>query len=263
MGSSVKQDKSNDTQQDFIPQPFLSVIIPAFNEERKLPRTLNELAAFVKSQDYVAEVIVVDNGSTDLTKKVTADFISHNPFIKYLYEGTRGKGAAVKAGVFAAQGHSLFVCDADLSVPIWEVANFLPPKVNNYDVAIGSREIKCARRFNEPLYRHVMGRVFNIAVQLLVLPGIRDTQCGFKCFRRDPARDLFASSSITGWGFDIEILCIARIRGYRIVELPVDWYYGEESKIRPLWDTWGMLSELLRIRKNREKGIYNVREGRS
>jgi dolichyl-phosphate beta-glucosyltransferase len=238
--------------------PFLSIIIPAFNEEERLPVTLGEISAFAESRNFDAEVIVVDNASTDRTAKIVEDFASRYPFIKRLYVTVRGKGAAVKEGMLAGQGEYLLMSDADLAVPIEKAMEFLPPRRGNYDIAIGSREVAGAVRFNEPLYRHLMGRVFNLIVRMLVLPDIRDTQCGFKCFRRDVARDLFPASKIEGWSFDVEVLCLAREKGYRIVEVPVDWYYGERSKVNPGRDTWRMLKEIIAIR-NMHKGRHRTR----
>ena len=236
--------------------PFLSVIIPSFNEEQRLPETLTRIAAFIEAQEYSIELIVVDNASTDRTGKIIKDFSVRYRFIKYCYQATPGKGAAVKMGVLAGQGDYLLVCDADLSVPLEEIRNFLPPERDDFDVAIGSREMKGARRLGEPFYRHLMGRVFNLLVQVLIFPGINDTQCGFKCFRRATARDLFMASKIHGWCFDVEILYIARLKGARIVEVPVTWYYGEKSKVNPVRDTVRMFKELLEIRKNINAGIY-------
>jgi glycosyltransferase involved in cell wall biosynthesis len=239
------------------PGPFLSIIIPAFNEGKRLPETLDRIVTFVQSQSFVVEVIVVDNASTDMTEEIVRNCASLHPFIKYLYEAHRGKGAAVRAGILEGRGDYLLLCDADLAVPIAEAGNFLPPQCDMYDVAIGSREIAGARRCHEPFYRHMMGRIFNMVVRLLLLPGIRDTQCGFKCFRRDPGHDLFSSSTIMGWAFDVEILHIATLRGYRILEIPVTWYYGAESKVSPIRDSWRMFKELLIIRQNGKRGVYD------
>lgn len=228
---------------------FVSIIIPAYNEEDRLADSLDQIVAFVRSQSYPVEVLVVDNASTDRTKSIITGFASQYLFIRYLYEAERGKGAAVRTGIIAGRGEFLLVCDADLSVPIAEVANFLPPRCVDVDIAIGSREVSGARRHREPLYRHLMGRAFNLLVRLLVLPGIRDTQCGFKCFRRDAGHELFSGSVISGWAFDVEVLARARDRGYRIMELPVNWYYRDQSKVRPLPDAWNMLRELIAIRK--------------
>jgi dolichyl-phosphate beta-glucosyltransferase len=234
----------------------LSIIVPAFNEARRLPATLNRLVSFAESRPFVAEVLLVDNASTDATKAIVTEFASRSPVIRYLHEAVRGKGAAVRTGIMAASGECLLFSDADLAVPIDEADNFLPPRLPDCDIAIGSREAEGARRYGEPFRRHLMGRVFNLLVRGLLLPGLQDTQCGFKCFRRNVARDLFSAGTVHGWSFDVEILHIARLRGYRIVEVPVQWHYGEESKVRPVRDTWRMLNELLKIRENGRRGLY-------
>ena len=238
-------------------RPFLSIIIPAYNEERRLPTTLPQVAAFVEAQDYDVEVLVVDNASTDRTAEIVQEFAARYPFISLLREERRGKGAAVKKGMLAGRGEFLFICDADLAMPIEEVRKFLPPVLTDFDVAIASREAPGARRYNEPFYRHLMGRVFNLIVRLLAVPGIQDTQCGFKCFRREVARDLFAVQTLDGFGFDVEILYVARRRGYRIVEVPINWYYGENSRVNPLRDAWRMFREVLQVRRNGKRGLYD------
>ena len=239
--------------------PRLSIVIPTYNEARRLPATLDRLVSFAASRPFVTEALVVDNASNDATKAVVTEFVSRSPSIRYLHEATRGKGAAVGAGVMAASGEYILFSDADLAVPVEEADNFLPPRVPDCDIAIGSREAEGARRYGEPFRRHLMGRVFNLVVRGFLLPGLQDTQCGFKAFRRDVARDLFSGSTVHGWAFDVEILYIARLRGYRIVEVPVQWYYGEESKVRPVRDTWRMLNELLKIRANDRRGLYKPR----
>ncbi len=155
----------------------------------------------------------------------------------------------MRTGIMAGRGEYMLICDADLAVPIEEVGKFLPPQLQDYDIAIGSREAEGAKRYGEPFYRHLMGRVFNFIVRALLLPGILDTQCGFKCFRRDIAQTLFSANRINGWSFDVEVLYMARLKGYRIVEVPVNWHYGEKSKVSPVRDTVGMLKEVLAIRK--------------
>jgi dolichyl-phosphate beta-glucosyltransferase len=252
----VRQDTSSDNDGYSSPHPLLSIIIPAFNEEKRLSHTLSRILSFIESQSYSAEIIVVDNASTDLTRTIVEDFMLRTPLIRYVYEEEQGKGAAARTGILAGRGDYLLISDADMAVPISEVNSFFSTGREGFDVAIGSREIKGAARYHEPFYRHLMGRVFNLIVQMLVLPGIQDTQCGFKCFRRDPGHDLFARSTIAGWSFDVEILCMARHRGYRIIEVPVTWHHGAQSKISPLRDTWHMLKELMAIRKNVKKGVY-------
>jgi len=238
-------------------RPFLSIIIPAHNEERRLPGSLEKIAAFLEKQNYQAEVIVVDNGSSDNTSGVVEGFMARYPFISLIREERRGKGLAVKLGMLAARGEYLFLCDADLSMPIEEVAKFLPPQLEDYDVAIASREVEGARRYGEPPHRHLMGRVFNLIVRLLAVRGFQDTQCGFKCFRREVARDIFSRQTMEGWGFDVEVLFIAQKRGYRIVEVPINWYYMANSRVRPIRDSIRMFREVLQVRINDWRGVYD------
>jgi dolichyl-phosphate beta-glucosyltransferase len=231
-------------------RPFLSIIIPAYNEERRLPRSLEKIVAFLQERDYRAEVIVVDDGSVDNTVVVVEDFVARFSFVSLIRNEHRGKGYAVKTGMLAANGEYLFLCDADLSMPIEEVVKFLPPVLNSYDVAVGSRDVEGARRFDEPSYRQLMGRVFNLIVRLLAVPGFEDTQCGFKCFKREVARDIFAYQAMDGFGFDVEILFIARKRGYRMIEVPIDWYYMASSRVDPIKDTFKMFRDVLKVRVN-------------
>jgi hypothetical protein len=148
------------------------------------------------------------------------------------------------------------MCDADLSMPIEQVARFLPPQLTNFDVAIGSREVDGAVRFHEPAFTHVRGRVFSNLVKLFVLSDFEDTQCGFKCFRAQAALDLFSTQRLDGMSFDVEVLYIARKRGYRIAEVPVDWYFHRETRVRMLRDSFGMLADILAVRRNWRDGKY-------
>jgi len=236
---------------------FLSIIVPAYNEEKRLPNSLPKIIEFVQRQDYRAEVIVVDDGSTDRTTDIVTEFQKEVPFITLLHVEHGGKGHAVKAGMMQARGEYLFLCDSDLSMPIEEVTKFLPPALDGYDVAIASREIEGARRYNEPGYRHLMGRVFNLIVRLLAVHGIQDTQAGFKCFRRAAAQQLFPLQTISGWGFDVEILFIAQRHSLQIVEVPINWYYADRSQVRPIHDTYHMLREVLKVRLNALRGRYH------
>lgn len=238
--------------------PFLSVIIPAHNEERRLPATLMAVNAYLEKQPFSSEILVVENGSQDLTAVVTEAFAAEHPRVHLIRESKRGKGLAVRSGMLHAAGQYRFICDADLSMPIEEVAKFLPPALDGYDVAIGSREAPGARRYNEPTYRHLQGRLFSNLVKLLALPGLEDTQCGFKCFRAEVAEDVFRAQVFDGLSFDVESLFIARQRGYRIVEVPIDWYYRSESRVRPLADPLRMLGDLLALRRNWRNGLYSL-----
>jgi len=238
--------------------PFLSLIIPVYNEEKRLPHALEKVCAFLEKQVYSAEVIVIENGSNDATLQLAKQFASERPNLRVIHEDGRGKGLAVRCGMMEARGEYRFICDVDLSMPVEEIEHFLPPALTKFDIAIASREAPGAIRYNEPYYRHLNGRVFNTLIRLLVLPGIQDTQCGFKCFRAAAAEDIFRFQTLTGWSFDVEILHIARQHSYRIVEIPIHWYYNPESKINVMRDSWRMFLDLLTIRHNARRGIYKA-----
>lgn len=239
------------------PQYCLSIIIPAYNEEKRLHETLTQITEFIERQDYTTEVVVVDNASTDRTGDIISSFSSNCSFLRYVFEPVRGKGAAVKSGVMASHGEFLIITDADLSVPIEEANKFLAVLHSNSDIAIASRELPGANRYNEPPYRHFIGRAFNLLIRSLLLPDIHDTQCGFKGFRHSIANDLFSSNTLNGWSFDAEILYIALSRGYRIAEVPVDWYYREFSRVNIMSDPWYMLKDILTTYYNTKRGKYN------
>jgi glycosyltransferase involved in cell wall biosynthesis len=240
---------------------FLSIVIPAHNEEARLPNTLEKVYSFLQAQKYTAEVIVVENGSRDATLEIAKAYSAGHPQFRILQERERGKGLAVRTGMLAARGEYRFMCDADFSMPVAEINRFLPPALGAYDVAIASREAPGAVRYNEPAYRHLVGRVFNTLIRRIALPDLQDTQCGFKCFRAAAAEDLFHRQTLTGWSFDVEVLFIARQLGYRIVELPIPWYFNPESKISVLRDSARMALDLLTIRMNALRGRYTSSYG--
>ena len=229
-------------------KPFLSIIIPAYNEENRLPASLEKIAAFLAAQPYRAEVLVVENGSSDATFAIAQQFEKRNASFHAIHIEERGKGIAVKTGMLAAQGDYRFICDADLSMPIEEVNHFIPPQLQGCDIAIASREAPGAQRIGEPGYRHFIGRVFNGFVKVMALPGLQDTQCGFKCFSAAAAERLFPQQTIMGWTFDVEVLFLARRYGYTIHEIPIRWYYSEHSKVNFLRDSLRMAGDLFRIR---------------
>jgi glycosyltransferase involved in cell wall biosynthesis len=237
--------------------PFLSIIIPAYNEEHRLPFTLEQAFGFLQSQSYSGEVLVVENGSQDRTYQVAQAFADRHGDFQVLRSTARGKGLAVRQGMLAARGEYRFMCDADLSMPISEVNRFLPPELENFDIAIASREATGAVRYGEPLYRHLGGRAINLLIRLLALPGLQDTQCGFKCFHHSAAEFLFERQTLGGWSFDIEILYAARQRGYRIVELPVPWYFNPDSKLNVVVDAFQMGLDILAIRLKAMRGVYD------
>jgi len=236
--------------------PFLSIIIPAHNEENRLPDTLAQVVDFLQAQPYTSEVLVVENASRDNTLKIAQDFAVRYPFVQAIHEDLPGKGRAVRVGMLATKGEYRFFADADLSMPIGELSRFLPPAVNA-PIVIASREAPGAIRYNEPSYRHITGRVFNNLIRALVLPGLQDTQCGFKMFRAEVAEDLFKRQTLLGWSFDVEVLYVASLRGLPILELPIPWYFNPESKVNVLRDSWRMFRDLLVIRRNGRLGIYD------
>jgi dolichyl-phosphate beta-glucosyltransferase len=239
--------------------PFFSIIIPAYNEENRLPGTLEQLFRFLEKQPFASEIIVVENGSNDRTFEIAQKFANGQKNVHVLHNEQRGKGKAIQRGVLAASGEYIFLCDADLSMPVEEIRKFIPPQLENFDIAIASREAPGSVRYNEPYYRHFTGRVFNTLIRLLVLPNLQDTQCGFKCIRAKVARDIFPYQTLTGWAFDVELLYIARHHGYQIAEIPIHWYFNADSKISVFRDSLRMFLDLLRIRRNALLGLYDAR----
>lgn len=240
-------------------RPLLSLVIPAFNEGApdRLPKSLREIVAFADAQNFEVEVVIVNNNSNDDTLEISQKIAEEHSYIRVLTESTQGKGAAVKTGMLAATGQYLFICDADLSMPIEESLKFIPPALETYDIAIASREAPGSQRIGEPEFRHIMGRVFNFIVKVIAVRGLNDTQCGFKCFKREVALDIFPMQTINGWGFDVELLFIAQQKGYKIVEVPITWIYKDQSKIKPLKNSIDMLLETLKIRLNGWRGLYH------
>lgn len=226
----------------------ISVVIPAYNEAGRLPATLDQIVAYLQQTPWHWTVRVVDDGSSDETARVVERYRERDARVTVQREPHGGKGAAVKAGLLAAGGDYRFICDADLSMPIRELARFLPPLLTGADVAIGTREGAGARRVGEPTRRHLVGRAFNYLVQRLLLPGLNDTQCGFKMFTAAAVERIFHDVTVDGWSFDIEALYLARRRGLRIVEVPIEWHYRAESRLNVLRDGPAMFVDLLRIR---------------
>ena len=239
--------------------PFLSIIIPSHNEEIRLPRTLRQVFAFLEKQSYSAEVIVIENGSSDRTLEMANEFASRHSNLIVIHEEQAGKGNAVRRGVLEARGEYRFICDADLSMPITELGKFLPPVLTDFDIAIASREAPGAARYNEPSYRHWGGRAINLMIRLLILPGLNDTQCGFKCFHAEAAEKIFHQQTLLGWSFDIELLYLARKKRMRIKEIPVNWYFDADSKVKAVRDALRMIGDIFRIHINALRGRYDLK----
>ena len=239
---------------------YLSIIIPAYNEATRLPASLEKIHAFLQNQPYSAEIVVVENGSTDDTFELAKSLQTSIDNLTVIHEDRRGKGWAVRRGMQVSRGQYRFFCDADLSMPIEEISRFLPPHLEDTPVAIASREAPGAVRYDEPEYRHIIGRVFNWIVRLLLLPGLQDTQCGFKCFRADVVEKVFPLVTNSGWTFDVEALFIARRMGYAITEIPIPWYYNPHSNVSVLRDSLQMGTDLLKIRWNAVLGKYHAKD---
>lgn len=202
---------------------------------------------------------MVENGSSDRTFEIAREFAEHHPNLTVLQEERRGKGNAVRRGMLSARGEYRFLCDADLSMPIEELNKFLPPALDDFDIAIGSREAPGAIRYNEPSYRHLGGRAINLVIRLSILPGLNDTQCGFKCFRAAASEALFRQQTLMGWSFDIEILYLARRKKLRIREVPIQWYFDADSKVSAVRDALRMIGDIFRIHLNALRGRYDLK----
>ncbi len=236
----------------------LSLVLPARNEQARLPFTLAEIEAYVCGERLDCEVIVVDSGSHDATSAVVKQAMVTFPQLRLLRTDRRGKGLAVRTGVLAAHGDVIVFGDADLSWGVEELSRFAALIGPRSPVVIGSREGTGARRIGEPFYRHLMGRVFNRVVQRLAVPGVEDSQCGFKAFEGEAAREIFRRQRIDGWGFDVEVLYIARRLGYPLRVVPLRWEHKENSRVQPVRDTLGMLTDVIRVRVNDWRGLYHL-----
>ncbi len=236
--------------------PYLSIILPVHNEENRLPTTLQDLEEFISRQNFGCEVIIVENGSHDRSFEIAKDYSARHPGFLVFQEKERGKGLAVRTGMLKARGQYRMFCDVDFSMPIDEITRFLPPNNPDADIVIGSREAPGAIRYDEPTYRHFIGRIFNTMVRLAVLPALQDSQCGFKMFKDTCAESVFRRQTLTGMSFDVEVLYIARRSGFRIAEIPIPWYFNPDSRVRLLDDSFRMAIDLFVIRWKAARGIY-------
>jgi dolichyl-phosphate beta-glucosyltransferase len=232
------------------PRPELSVIIPAFNEEKRLPGSLGRVLDYLRQQPFSAEVLVVDDGSRDTTAALVARLAEEDARVRLIqYGANRGKGYAVRYGMLQARGERVLMSDADLSTPIEELEKLSAALDGGADIAIGSRAMPGSYlAVHQPPLRELIGRSFNLVVRILAVPGIHDTQCGFKLFTRAAARDVFSLLTVDQWCFDVEALLVARKMGYRIRELPITWVNEENTKVNVLRDFARTVTDLMRIR---------------
>jgi len=239
---------------------FLSIVIPAFNEEVVLSASLTNVAEFLEKQDYTAEVIVVDDCSDDKTNALASQFVKDRKSFSLIRNDRRtGKGGSVKKGMLAARGQVRLFCDADMSTPIDEIKKALNC-LKTCDIVIGSRRVKGAYLGKrQPVFREAMGRVFSLIVRVVCLGGFLDTQCGFKMFSAKAAGKIFPLQTIDGFGFDVEILFIGiRAFGFKALEMPVRWYDNPKSAVRLAVHPLEMFLDLFRIRANQRKGLYRT-----
>ncbi|MBI4215556.1 MAG: glycosyltransferase family 2 protein [Parcubacteria group bacterium] len=247
--------------------PFLSIVIPAYNESDNLNKgVLDDADDYLKSKKYDWEVIVVDDGSTDGSAEKISSWIKSHPGWNLVKNTHQGKAASVKTGVIKSKGDYILFTDFDQATPLSEVEKLIPFIKRCYQIVIGSREVKGSQRLDEPWYRHLMGKVFNFAVQIIAIGGIHDTQCGFKLFTNQAAKDLFNSLVVYGNGiekqaftgaFDVELLFIAQKRGHKIAEVPVSWHHVKTNRVNPVRDSVRMFLDLLKIRLADLTGKYS------
>lgn len=235
-----------------------SVVIPAYNEEKRLPKTLPSYIDGLDKTGKEYEIILVDDGSKDKTADFLEESAKEYKQIKPIYlKPNKGKGGAVQAGMMATQGEYVLMVDADNTTPIEEVIELEKALENGADIAIGSRYIQGSRVLTlQPLYRRLISRFGNLLIQLLLLPGIKDTQCGFKLFKQKDVKGIFSKQTINGFGFDIEILTIAKGQGKKIVEVPVTWKNDGDTHLHPIRDTYRFFRDVLLVKYKQLRGDY-------
>jgi dolichyl-phosphate beta-glucosyltransferase len=242
-----------------MPNPVYSIVIPAYNETRRIPATLDAVVSWIRAKRLSAEVVVVNDGSRDRTGEVVRAFAEGAPEVRLVENpGNRGKGYSVRHGMLEALGEVVMFTDADLSAPMEEAQGLFDAIGEGADIAIGSRWLESTRQTTrQPLYRQFFGRCFNLVTRAVMMLPFADTQCGFKAFTRTAAQTVFQLQTIEGWGFDPEILFIALKRGMRIKEVPVSWAHDERTQMSYLEDGARMLQDLAHVRWNALRGRYD------
>ncbi len=247
-----------------------SIVTPAYNEADKITTTLRQMLGFMREYSTEFEIIIVDDGSKDNTAQIVEEYSKENPEVRVIRNKHKGKGPAVWRGMMEAQGDLIYMADADLATPISELkklSNWI--KDHDFDIVIASREGVGAVRVKEPFYRHFVGRVFNFLVQTVALPGIKDSQCGFKLFKKQAAKDIFGKLKIYGddaperdqpffGAFDVEVLYLAKKLGYKVKELPVTWNFVKTPRFNFIYNSFNMAKDVLKVRINDMRGVYEV-----
>lgn len=240
--------------------PAYSIVIPAYNESERLPATLDRILVHIQESGWSAEIVVVDDGSSDDTVAIVQSYAQKYPSLRLVKNpGNRGKGYSVRNGMLHATGEVMLFSDADLSSPIGETNKLFAALAEGADVAIGSRWLRTELQTQrQPLHRQLFGRIFNLALRLILSLRFHDTQCGFKAFTRPAAQAIFPLQQIERWGFDPEILFLARKFGFKVAEVPVKWAHSEGTRLHPLRDGIRMFFELLKIRWYSMNGKYEA-----
>lgn len=234
---------------------MLSIIIPSYNEEKIISRTLTKIIDFLDKKDINYEIIVADDGSKDKTREIVKKFNNARLTKK---RRNKGKGYSVKQGVMLAKGDYILFSDADLSTPIEELDKFMNIINKGYDIVIASRNLKeSIIPVKQPFFRRILGKTFPLLVNFIILPGFKDTQCGFKLFKKETAKKIFKKQTLNGFSFDVELLFIAKRYNYKIKEAPVTWSNALDSKVNPINDSMRMFLDILKIRLNNIKGRYD------
>jgi len=238
--------------------PKYSIVLPAFNESARIASTLKQILAHASEKHWNVEVVVVNDGSSDDTATIVETFAQSHPCLRLIQNpGNRGKGFSVRNGMLHAHGEVLLFSDADLSSPIAEADKLFAAITAGADVAIGSRWVRTELQVRrQPLYRQVLGRIFNLALRLVLRLDYKDTQCGFKAFTRQAAHEIFPHQQIERWGFDPELLYLARKHNLVVAEVPVAWAHREGTRIHPIRDGLRMFADVLRVRRNAMQGKY-------
>lgn len=240
---------------------FLSIVIPAYNESNRIVKTLDLLSDYLSVQDYSWEIIVANDGSLDDMVNEINGWAITNPTtnVYTLNLSHKGKGAAVRSGMYHAVGSLKMMCDADLAMPVNHIGDFIREAQAGHDVVVGSREAKGAVRLNESMFRHIVGRFYNWFVNMLINSGFKDTQCGFKCFTSNSAELLFEHQVVNGWAFDVEILMLAKKCNMTMIEIPIQWHHNADSRLRLGPAAIEMIRDTLVVKVRYILGIYKMR----
>ena len=236
----------------------LSVVLPAFNEERRIESTLDGIHSYLQAQNSEFEIVLVDDGSTDNTVSIDESWGGDTDAIRILKLPHKGKGFAVREGMLWARGNLRVMCDVDMSMPVEYLEQFVDKMSEGYDVVIGSRQVEGATIIGEPFHRHMMGRIFNRYVRMILISDFHDTQCGFKCFTDEAADKLVRLQRVEGWGFDVEILIAAKSQNMKVFEMPVEWHHGSDTKVRLFSSTLEMIKDVMMIKFRCLLGRYKI-----